>query len=510
MYRQHAPLMLIVGLALWGGVWAGLVRSGWRLPTLHDTMPLAHGALMVGGMLGTLISLERAVALRTFLRGSHWSALPYLAPLLTALGAISLLVNLSLAAVLISAGSLGLVLMFAYIVARHRAAYTLTMALGAGSWLAGNLLWLAGKPLYHSAPWWMAFLVLTIAGERLELSRVMRLTRANIVAFVGLVGLLVLGLVVCLYDYTIGMRLLGVASIGLAGWLLRYDVIHRTLRLTGLSRYMAVCLALGYGWLGISGGLALAYGGVKAGLAYDAILHAVFLGFVFSMIFAHAPIILPSIVGLQIGYTPLFYGHLALLHGSVLLRVAGDIGAWHAARRWGAMLNALVLLAFLANTARTLQTAEAKPLLPRTRSAYATYALVVPMLVVGSVLVGIGLVKGLQPPDPSPVDRAALARELGYPLDGVERGERLYQSSCAACHGLNLRGVKGLGKDLLTGEFVRTQSDTALHQMIVQGRPIWDARNTTGVDMPPRGGNPTLSDADIDAIIAYIRTEAAR
>lgn len=40
----------------------------------------------------------------------------------------------------------------------------------------------------------------------------------------------------------------------------------------------------------------------SAGPRYDAMLHTIFLGFVFSMIFAHAPIILPTITGLSIPF----------------------------------------------------------------------------------------------------------------------------------------------------------------------------------------------------------------
>lgn len=62
-YRARFPLMALGMLALLAGVWAGLLRLGWGLPLLRHTLPTAHGPLMVPGFLGTLISLERAVAL---------------------------------------------------------------------------------------------------------------------------------------------------------------------------------------------------------------------------------------------------------------------------------------------------------------------------------------------------------------------------------------------------------------------------------------------------------------
>ena len=57
-------LMLVAAMAaLIAGVWAGLLRFGLAWPTLPRLLPMTHGPLMVGGFLGALISLERAVAL---------------------------------------------------------------------------------------------------------------------------------------------------------------------------------------------------------------------------------------------------------------------------------------------------------------------------------------------------------------------------------------------------------------------------------------------------------------
>lgn len=103
------PLMALGVFALLTGLWGGLVRLGWPLPLLHPVLPVAHGPLMVCGFLGTLIGVERAVALDTF-----W---PYAAPLLTALGVLAFLAGLP-APPLMTLGSLGLVAIFAVIVHR--------------------------------------------------------------------------------------------------------------------------------------------------------------------------------------------------------------------------------------------------------------------------------------------------------------------------------------------------------------------------------------------------------
>lgn len=90
----------------------------------------------------------------------------------------------------------------------------------------------------------------------------------------------------------------------------------------------------------------------------------------------------------------------------------------------------------------------------------------------------------------------------------VERGQTLY-IQCSACHGPDARGLPNLGKNLVESEFVAAQTDAALVQFIITGRPIWDPLNTTGIDMPGKGGNPAMTTEDIEAIVAYIRTLAA-
>ena len=87
-------------------------------------------------------------------------------------------------------------------------------------------------------------------------------------------------------------------------------------------------------------------------------------------------------------------------------------------------------------------------------------------------------------------------------------GEALqkFAGTCVACHGPDATGVTGLGKDLTTSEFVKGKSDADLLAFVKVGRPSSDPANTTGVDMPPKGGNAVLTDQDLADIIAYIRT----
>lgn len=117
-----------------------------------------------------------------------------------------------------------------------------------------------------------------------------------------------------------------------------------------MTRFIAVCLLSGYAWLALAGGIMLAEGLAPGSLAYDAALHALMLGFVFSMVFGHAPIIFPAVLRVTVPYHAVFYVPLALLHLSLAVRLTGDATALHEWRSAGGALNALALLAFILNT----------------------------------------------------------------------------------------------------------------------------------------------------------------
>lgn len=344
--RLNRLLLLSALLALLLAAWAGLLRMGWTLPPF----PAAeHGPLMISGFLGTLIALERAVALSSsFKRGF----IAYAAPLFSALGAAALVVgvtrviNLSL----ITLGSAGLMIIFLALVRRQAALFAVTMAFGALCWLMGNVLWLSAQPIYHLVEWWVAFLVLTIAGERLELSRIVRRSQASQNLFIGILVLYLGSLLLSMFKVSFSTPLIGISLLALGLWLFRYDIARRTIKQTGLTRYIALCLLLGYGWLIVGGALRIGFGTQLAGAAYDAQLHSILLGFAFSMILGHAPIILPAVLQISLPYRRWFYAPLALLHGSLVFRISGDLSAALVVRQWGGLLNVTAVLLFLAVT----------------------------------------------------------------------------------------------------------------------------------------------------------------
>ena len=297
---------------------------------------------MICGFFGVVISLERAVAI-----GRLWA---YLGPLFGGAGCVAAIAGASaIAPWFFVAGSLVLLAASIDIFRRQTALFTFTLALGAACWSVGNSLWATGSTVLDVVTWWFAFLILTIAGERLELSRFLAPSRVAKWTFAAIVAVIGAGLFGASSRW--GAQAFAMGLVALAVWLLKQDIARRTVRSRGLTRFIAVCLLSGYAWLAVGGGIILASGGLWPGAAsYDAALHALGLGFVFSMVFGHAPIIFPAVLRVNVPYHPTFYGPLALLHLSLVARVAGDASGEFALTRVGGLLNALALAAFIVST----------------------------------------------------------------------------------------------------------------------------------------------------------------
>ena len=332
---SRLPLLFFGMLSLLGGVLAGLARLGWTVPTPAAQAAGVHGPLMIAAFFGTVISLERAVAI-----GQGWA---YLAPLAAGAGGLVLLAGAPLAVgqLLGTLAALGLIAASLVAWNRQKAIFTVVLALGAACWLLGNLVWLVLGDTAAAVSWWLLFLVLTIAGERLELTRFLPTPPVAKKLFIAIVGLL-LGAAALGAD-----RLLGIGLIALAGWLLRYDIARRNIGQAGLTRFIATCLLSGYGWLAVGGLLGLA-GAFAPGHAWrDAALHAISLGFVFAMVFGHAPIIFPAVTRIRIPYHPVLYLPLALLHLTLAVRILGGLIDNFALRQNAALTNGLVLVVFI-------------------------------------------------------------------------------------------------------------------------------------------------------------------
>ena len=335
------PLLLMGMAALAVGVLAGLARLGLAVPALAGAQAGSHGALMVAAFFGTVIGLERAVALRR-----PW---PYLAPLAAGLGGIALLAGAPGGLAPAAFGLAGAVFVAASVAVYRRLPriFTFCLLAGAAAWLAGNLVWLAGGAIPAAVPFWMAFLVLTIAGERLELTRFLPPRRFATPLFGGLLAAVAGACLLHPLAPETGSRALAAACLGLAAWLVRYDIARHGIKQQGLTRFTAACLLSGYVWLAAGAALGIA-GAFEPGHPWrDAALHAIFVGFVFSMVIGHAPIIFPAVMRVRIPYHPAFYLPLALLHLSLFVRVAGLLAGSPGWQGRGAALNAAALLVFV-------------------------------------------------------------------------------------------------------------------------------------------------------------------
>jgi hypothetical protein len=250
---------------------------------------------------------------------------------------------------LLTAGAAALLAVYVAVWRRQRDDAVLIQALGAVLATGGALLWLGSVPVPRLLPWLAGFVVLTIAGERLELARLQMLSSGSAAALVSTAAAVAVSAVASLLWPVAGFRLLGAAVLVLVGWLAVHDVARRTVHGTGLPRFIAVCLLAGYAWLAMAGATWVLTGPVLDGPAYDAVVHAVFLGFTLSMIMAHAAVILPAVLRVRLPYRAAMYAPALLLQASLLVRaLVGDAWDVAGARRAGGVGNAVAVLLFLA------------------------------------------------------------------------------------------------------------------------------------------------------------------
>ena len=131
-----------------------------------------------------------------------------------------------------------------------------------------------------------------------------------------------------------------------------------------------------------------------------------------------------------------------------------------------------------------------------------------------SLVLGLAACGGAEEPTPTPIPPTntsvpATATPLPAPtapLGDMQNGEVIFSQTCQACHGVGGIGVQGLGKDMTVSQFIAEKDDPALLEFLKKGRDPGDPLNTTGVLMPPKGGNPSLDDQKLLDVIAFVRT----
>lgn len=330
------PFMALALLSLLAGIDAGLIRIGWDIPIT----PLAvhHGVTMVGGFLSTLIAFEKVIPLK--------QKIYYGIPVLNALSILVVVPALhNVGLVFLFAGAAGLLLIFGkYMKQQPQDLSNQLMIVGSLLLLIGHALLINTHFYPSSVLWWMGFILFVVTAERLELSKFLPVTKRTKTVLVVLLFLFPLGLL--LPHHSIGKYISGSSLIGIGIWMLRHDIIRIGLKKSGLTRYNSIALLAGNIWLMITGLLMIALKD-DALFGYDSLVHVFFIGYVFTMIFAHGPIILPGVLGLIYKpYHPILYVWLVSLHISLLIRVLANTFFLSTFKMYAGIFSGLAILLF--------------------------------------------------------------------------------------------------------------------------------------------------------------------
>lgn len=333
------PIYFMLPFAMFSlllGVYAGWLRLGWNFAIFEPAATAQHGALMVGSFLGTLIATERV----TMLKNKIWWIVPAIF-----VSSLALLLHISPSAGYgaLVIGSIGYFMFSVRTYQQYRFTGDALLMAGAIFQFLGHLALYITASFAMAFAAWMAFFVFTIVGERLNLTRFLPVSQRDRWELFGWLG----GFLVSIFLYHKGYGIvLTITLIGISQWLVRNDIARRNLNKKGSYQFLGITLLSGYAWLMLTGVVALINNGSP--WIYDAVLHAFFVGFVLSMIMAHAPIIFPSLLGLNVKpYHPFLYVWVVLLQLSLLTRIMGDLSQSLSLRQWGGLLNGIAFLGYL-------------------------------------------------------------------------------------------------------------------------------------------------------------------
>ncbi len=327
-------LLPLVLLGLLGGISGGWIRLGSPVIPIVEA-GANHGLLMVGGFLGTLISIERAMVMKK----KAWLFIP----LLSGVSAVFFLIGQDqVGMIALLAGSLGLSVIMQVQVIRHLHFHNILLYMGAVSWFIGNFfVWHFGL-IAAGSTWWIGFLLFTIVGERLELSQFLPVPSWSKKALGALLGMFFIGLTLPFHGA--GNEVMGIAVLLISVWLLIFDMAKVAAKKKAQFRYIGIGLRVGYLWLGAQGLILILM--ESHPLFYDLVLHTFFLGFTFSMIWAHAPIIFPTIFGIrETPYYRILWWPWILFQVTLLGRIlSGVMGEFELRKSFGVANGYLILI----------------------------------------------------------------------------------------------------------------------------------------------------------------------
>ena len=338
--KERIPIVFLAIVALISAVLAGLARLGIEVPTLFLNITAFHSVLMIYGFFGTVIGLERAIASRRL-----WS---FFAPVVCGISSLIILTGgqVLYASIGFTLAGICFATTTFLIFIQQPAAYTFTLLAGAALGPIGFLVMAATQNQGAIIVCGITFLVLTIAGERLELTRFLPPSKYGKYSFLALCLSIIMTTLLTSFDPYRYEPYLGLSYCGLAVWMFVFDIARKTIKKEGITRFVAVCLLCGYAWL-LVGGALWAFPLSDSPYQRDAAIHAITLGFIFSMVIGHAPIIFPAVIRVNIPYSSLFYLPLTILILGLLTRVIGDVNNQLSLLTIGALTNSIAIAIFL-------------------------------------------------------------------------------------------------------------------------------------------------------------------
>ncbi|WP_316670025.1 hypothetical protein [uncultured Propionibacterium sp.] len=344
---RRALLLVPCGLSMLMGLDSALALLNLSAPLGGERFTGAHGMLMVIGFVGALVGLERSVAIRRW-----WACV---APVCMALGALLSLVGplpMRVGKAVMVAGCIAMCVDCVVLWNRNREPLVAVQIGGGVSALCSAIVWFGGAAVPGFISFLISFLVLTVIAERLGPSRIGQLAwtpgrrRLHEDSLVVLAALALLSGPLTMMRPSVALPVYGLVLIALSVQSASGDVARRGIKAAGSNRFMPVMILTGYGWLVVTGLLLLRP--ALSGLRYDATLHAVLLGFTMSMVAAHAPTILPALLGVQMRFVAGFWGVGLVLHATLAVRVAADLAGSEFWRQVGGLGNIASLLGLVA------------------------------------------------------------------------------------------------------------------------------------------------------------------
>lgn len=331
-------LILIVG------VLGGIARLASGVPA-PDGAIAEHGVIVALGAFGTIVSLVRLVQAR-----AAWSVAGPVASVGACVALVAGAPHVLVATLVLVAGVILAAMIVQIVRSTRRTFATDHMLAGALAWVGAALVWLVRADAAILITWLAGFLLLTIAGERMHLGKLIFKRTARRDARMLLAGCS-LALVCSLWLSRVGMIAFGIVAASYAVWLFRMDPSRR-MRRDAASRFMSNGVLAALAWLLAAGALWIV-AGLRGDLG-DAAIHVFMLGFVASMIVAHAPTVLGAVTGLRLGHHVSLYLHAALLHAGVAVRTVGDVTGAASVLRAGSDLTAAAVILFAIATAASV------------------------------------------------------------------------------------------------------------------------------------------------------------